>query len=352
MEGRLYLNLGLIKEFQHNYDQSVTYLEKATNLFRKNQLIDLQYQCLMNLAQFYYGTLNDTRKAFQYLDQAMQIVEKLSKNDEKICDTLLLKSKVFIKLGDFRSAKQILYKAYKLKRTDLNELDEIECKLKTVAAMCYAEDSLLKTDEHAYATKRELYEKLGDGACTLNNFSKGIHYYLLALKNAELAGEPNLTPLYVSLYETYKDNKQYDLALEYMEKELALNQSNPPEACLTLKNIGSVYELLGKDFWDTDTIYQKAREEATKAQDKRLEQSIFVKQLKLRQKCGMEMLADILKNEAQMADIDLTAPESQAESEENNDMEPKNVTDIGDDICLDDLTGKQKNVFFLFEKNL
>lgn len=40
-----------------------------------------------------------------------------------------------------------------------------------------------------------------------------------------------LRPCYVSLSQTYKDNKQYDLAIKYFKEELKLNSNNPFEVC-------------------------------------------------------------------------------------------------------------------------
>lgn len=41
--------------------------------------------------------------------------------------------------------------------------------------------------------------------------------------------EKDLTPIYFSLSQTYKDNKQYELAMEYSEKEFNVIKDNPAE---------------------------------------------------------------------------------------------------------------------------
>jgi NF-kappa-B inhibitor-like protein 2 len=38
-----------------------------------------------------------------------------------------------------------------------------------------------------------------------------------------------LSPIYYSLSQTYKDNKQYELSVEYSRKEFELIKDNPPE---------------------------------------------------------------------------------------------------------------------------
>lgn len=61
-------------------------------------------------------------------------------------------------------------------------------------------------------------------------------YFSLELYSqcAEALGESGqqLTAVYVSLSQTYKDNEQYDLALEFFRKELELWENNPMEVSL------------------------------------------------------------------------------------------------------------------------
>lgn len=51
------------------------------------------------------------------------------------------------------------------------------------------------------------------------------------LQTAERLGESGdkLRPCYISLSQTYKDNKQYELAIEYFNKELELCANNVAE---------------------------------------------------------------------------------------------------------------------------
>lgn len=52
-----------------------------------------------------------------------------------------------------------------------------------------------------------------------------------------------LRPCYVSLSQTYKDNKQYDLAIKYFKEELMLNSNNPFEVCYQMF-ISSTYYII------------------------------------------------------------------------------------------------------------
>jgi NF-kappa-B inhibitor-like protein 2 len=174
-----------------------------------------------------------------------------------------------------------------------------------VAAICYTEDSLITTDSDDYKQKKVLFEKMGDGACKLENYSIACEYYLKMLKNAKLNGDSDkaLIPCYISLYQTYIDNKEYEKALEYLEEELKLIENVPKEAFNTLINIAGVYEGMGeaKSFWDTERVYQRARKEAEKLRDEKMEKIALKKLLDLHKKHNYNDLADNLKKEAKLA---------------------------------------------------
>lgn len=65
--------------------------------------------------------------------------------------------------------------------------------------MCKIEDDLITC--HNQAELKLLYEKMGDGACTLRNFPKAIEYYKKMLEAAERSGasDKELGECYFSL---------------------------------------------------------------------------------------------------------------------------------------------------------
>ncbi len=211
--------------------------------------------------------------------------------------------------------------------------------------MCYTEDALLAIDSDDFVMKKNLYEKMGDGACALQNYGKAIDYYLKMLEMAESGhfDKKELIPVYVSLYQTYTDLKQYDDALLYLRKEQELNRDDPKESVTTLIQIGDVYDLSGKGFWEVENVYQEARTGAQKLNDLKLEKRIGLKQLALRKKHKMSTLVDILVDELKMSGIDVDVNEIEIEdvneeSSQGSDFE-KNTPDIGEDVCLSDISG-------------
>lgn len=61
---------------------------------------------------------------------ALEVAERLPEKVLKMCETLIAKSDIFIKTGDFQSAKQVLHKAYKLRSTNKDDREAVEKRLR------------------------------------------------------------------------------------------------------------------------------------------------------------------------------------------------------------------------------
>lgn len=209
--------------------------------------------------------------------------------------------------------------------------------------MCKAENALITTDSEDLVERKKLYEKLGDGACKLRNFNSAIGYYKKMLEAAEKNGDNGhqLVPVYVSLYQTYKDMGEYNLALDFMKKEYELSKDVPAEKFSTLLGIAETESLAGKDFWAVDSTYEEAKRVAQTMSNKKKEKRVILKQLELREKHGMSTLADIMREELKSSEFDAL---DFGDDEDSNDgmnaesSEEVNTPDVGDDICLDELS--------------
>lgn len=337
MQARLYLNLGLIKEFTDKPDECISDLENAIRICRSHDLYDLLHQCYMTSGLFYSSKLDDNTKALRMFNLSLDVAERIENKKQKICETLMEKGNVLIKMGDFQSTKKLLLRAHKMKTPSLIDRQSIEDKLKIVAAICYTEDKLIMTASTDYTTRKKLYEKMGDGCCALKNYFKAISYYSKMLEYSLLNEDPakDLVPIYVSLYQTYTDTKQYDLALEFMWKEYEICKNDPEESCNTYLSICNVLEIADKNFWEINDIYEKARLEAQKLNDQVIEMRVVKKLIKLRRSRGMENLAELLEKEVSLIGINL---EDFSEEPDEASIEDINTPDIGDEICLDDLS--------------
>ncbi|CRK96563.1 CLUMA_CG009876, isoform A [Clunio marinus] len=321
MQARLYLNLGIVKEQLQESDEAISFYETAIKLSSSNDLHELHHKCLMNLSLLHSLREEESVIALSLLHSALEAAKRLSDKNEKVCETLLLKSNLLIKNGDYQSAKQALKKAFRMKSSNINDSETIEKNLRIVVILCKCEDELIITNSYDYSKRKELFEKLGDLSCKLKNFSKAIEFYLKTLEVAKLngEGERQLIPIYVSLYQTYIDLKQYDKALEFVRMEYEVIKDEPKEACTTLIGMGNILDLAGKDFWNIDTTYRKALKEARKLDDNQaMEKNVLQKLVKLCKKRNMINLAELLEQEA--AEKAITLSDYNEESEYSEDI--------------------------------
>lgn len=206
--------------------------------------------------------------------------------------------------------------------------------------MCLAENSLITTDSASYSVQKGLFEKLGDGACKLKNFTAAIGYYKKMLEAAEKCGgsATSLIPVYVSLYQTYKDMHEYESALEYMWKEYELCKGVHSEAYSTLMGIAETMDLARKEFWSVDDVYERAKKVAADNGLKRKATGTVMRQIALREKHNMTTLADIMKQELAGQDDGGAGEDDDGGDDDMCTSEEQNTPDIGDEIDLDLLT--------------
>lgn len=124
--------------------------------------------------------------------------------------------------------------------------------------MCYTEDKLVMSSHDNKEMKR-LYEKMGDGACHLKNYTKAIEYYKLVLQCAEQSGasDKEIAEIYYSIAETYKDNEQYKEAVKFFEKEYELCK-NLKDNLNTLSMIADTKEAASSSLAEIKAVYEKA----------------------------------------------------------------------------------------------
>ncbi|XP_044778841.1 tonsoku-like protein isoform X2 [Drosophila simulans] len=346
MQARCYLNIGVVKEHMEAFQESIEYIDKAIKISKTHELWDLTHLCYISMSLLYTCKKNDATAALRFCNMALEVAKRLPNKVKKICETLITKAEILVKAGDFASAKQILTKAYKKNTPDENDRVNIEKQLRIVVKVCQTLDELVLTSSVDYAKLKSLYEKLGDGCCHLMNYEKALTYYQKMLENAELNQESgkSLVPIYVSLYQTYRDNGQFDKALEYLWKEFEINQDSPSEAFTTLCTIAEICEQQSHPFWTVHDVYQKALRQADKAgsSSDKLVKIAMVRLRRLMLKHNMQVLVENLEADATAKGIDLDQEDSVGDDEEDTDgggtAVQQNTPDWDDDFDLATLT--------------
>ncbi|XP_042863522.1 tonsoku-like protein [Penaeus japonicus] len=337
MRCRLYLNLGLVLDYRGNVKKAQHFISQALDLCTSHSLYEDAQRChsALGVILLREGLLTD---ALQEGQKSLALAAKLH-NKSLQCDCHSFLAQVHLANTDYEAAKKCYHKAYKLKHPDLEDRERIEKNLKSVVSMCAAEDSLVMMGDGSDEEKIKLYEKLGDGSAHLGFYSKAIEYYQKMLECAVLVNKsPSfLAPIYLSLAQTYSDNKQFLEAKEYYIKEYEVKlQEDASEACKTLLTIADVRERLGENYDTLSDTYQEARALAVKDHNPKLE--IYVLRLysclpgipediKCEIKEQMNRLADqnALDPEAELSD------EEENECEEEIDLDLINFSDSEDD---------------------
>lgn len=130
MQARLYLNLGVTKEHIDELDDAISYYDTAIKICKSNDLFELHHQCLMASGLAYFIKKEDVISAFNHYNVALAVSKRIQDKNEKRCETLLAKSSLLIKTGDYQSAKPVLKKAYKLETPHASDKEQIQKNLK------------------------------------------------------------------------------------------------------------------------------------------------------------------------------------------------------------------------------
>lgn len=343
MKARLWLNLSLTKEYANDIEKALEYMEKAINLCKNGDLHEILHQCYSAKSALCITKLNDQGAALINVNLALEVADRLSNRAAKCCETLLAKANILIKSGDFQSAKQVLTKAYKLKTPIASDRDLIENNLRTIAALCRIEDELIVVYSGDYKKRRELYEKMGDGSCKLGNYEKAVIYYERMLENAKLNNERgrDLCSAFVSLYRTYQDIKEYKKALVCMREEYQIVKDNPNEAIDTLIEMVKIADYCGEDPLQ---IYENNRNCTTSVTDGDLQREAFGKLVDFAKEKGQSKLLAILEVDVQQCGLTLEDLKARRVEQMSDDEPVVDTPDIGDEICLDDLTDSGSEV--------
>ncbi|XP_063614697.1 tonsoku-like protein [Penaeus indicus] len=337
MRCRLYLNLGLVLDYRGNVKKARHFISQALDLCISHSLHEDAQRChsALGVILLREGLLTD---ALQEGQKSLALAAKLH-NKSLQCDCHSFLAQVHLANTDYEAAKKCYHKAYKLKHPDLEDRERIEKNLKCVVSMCVAEDSLVMMGDGTDEEKIKLYEKLGDGSANLGFYTKAIEYYQKMLECAVRANKsPSfLAPIYLSLAQTYSDNKQFLEAKQYYIKEYEIKlQEDASEACKTLLTIADVRERLGENYDTLSDTYHEARALAAKDRSPKLE--VYV--LRLYSclpgipedvKCEIKEQMNSLANENDLDPEADLSDEEENECEDEVDLNLVNFSDSEDD---------------------
>lgn len=148
-----------------DYDKAIEYYGKAKDHARQ---VTLQEK----LGKYYQAGLNYYKRGL--LDEAMNILEKIKKDDESYHKSLSLKGKIYMEKGDFTKAKENLEQAISGARSISKENIDTFTNLAALAEKNESESGVLKTIEKMLSddmVEKEVKNKVDDLKQKLNYFA-------------------------------------------------------------------------------------------------------------------------------------------------------------------------------------
>lgn len=130
MEARCCLNIGIVKEHMGDLNESVSFIKKAIQISKTNDIYELLHMSYTSISLLYYTKMDDCKNALRYSNLAFEVTKHLPQRITKMSETLFHKSEILIKVGDFASARQTLAKAYRLNTTETEDRINITKSLK------------------------------------------------------------------------------------------------------------------------------------------------------------------------------------------------------------------------------
>ncbi|KAL3860427.1 hypothetical protein ACJMK2_010551, partial [Sinanodonta woodiana] len=222
MRGRLFLNLGLVSDEQDDMDQCTEYMQKAVTITHNHKLYTDVIRCQFSLATI-YSRMRKHTQALRSLEEASKCAQIL-KDKHTEAEVCLHKALILIQIQDFHNARHCLKKANKLGLS--SDRMRIKIYYKAVVRMEEAMSDLKETGDLEKQCK--LYEKIADNAAEIGNYKQALEFYLKVVSYMKTLGKPekDLIPIYVSLAQTYKDDKQFSKAIEHYKLEVGLQGDN------------------------------------------------------------------------------------------------------------------------------
>ncbi|XP_071174589.1 tonsoku-like protein [Mytilus edulis] len=336
MKARLFLNLGLVFDGRGDTRQCAEYMKKAITISEQHHLYSDLYRCQYSLATMYQRN-NNFSQALRFLESALKSALKL-KDKYLESDVYVQKALVCIQVGDIPTSKHSLKKAHKLGSPTPEETERIVKYFKAVGKIEEATTSLEGLPPDGNASKIKIYEQLGDGAAEIGNFKQALEFYhkMLDCSIDEQSPGKDLIPIYISLAQTYADNKQYGKAVEYYNKEKECRGEDYGQICRTWLNIAECQELDGKSYDDVSMCYMKAFECARKANHYKLQvhvlKSLVEVQKYYKQKTHLKQTERKLDNIKTKFDVgsDEELSEEERDSQRSDDVENLSISELSE----------------------
>ncbi|XP_076449384.1 tonsoku-like protein [Babylonia areolata] len=351
MKGRLLLNLGLVYDVRGAEKESTEYLQKSLTIAKQWHLEEEQFLCHFNSAN---QALRHSQPAAAQssLQQALTIATRLQnkpRQKEVFCQLAIAS----VNAGDTKSAKHFLKKAYKLLPTtgESHKLVKLYKAVTTVEELSEQRSACSQEDQDMFS----IHEKLGDAFTEIGmycgSYATAVQHYQSMVECGERLGlgADKLIPAYVSLAQTYADNRQPHLAISSYHKELQLRGEDHEQISRTWLNIAELEEKKGDGYKVLSKTYMTAFTHARKANHPKLQvqvlRSLIATQETFKERRHKEQTEAKLKQVQARHGLRSGEGLSSEEEEDSPPQDSQSVTgsDREADVSISDLTDSEKS---------
>ncbi|XP_057299968.1 tonsoku-like protein [Hydractinia symbiolongicarpus] len=269
MKARLYLNLGLIYDWEQDTDEALKFVLKALVISREQKLYENIFKCHFTLSGIYVNTGNYI-KALQSAKASLNIAQEQNDKGGEL-DALSQMGLVLLYLREFEPAKQALKKVYKQRKSDQSVIKNLKTAITGVHLT--AEYQQCENKKNLLA----LCEKLGDLYAEIKCPKESLKYYLQQMELAKYLSlsKKELAVIYASIAVTYSDCKEYHKALKFYQMELDSRQNEYKEKSATYCAIAKVHEDLGSPLSLIEEYYMKGLDCAQISENKLAEIKVY-----------------------------------------------------------------------------
>lgn len=274
------------------------------------------------------------------LEEAICTVQSL-KNRVFSCEYLLSKGHLLLLMNNYSAARHAFRKAVDAKSPVIEDAQLAQSRLQTAVSLCKALKALRKLDHQKLDSLRKddltirLCDRIGDLLVELEAYPAAVTFYMRELDAAIRANkaDPFIATIYVSIAQTYMDDKKFEKAVDFFNKELELRNGNVLEETRTFLKIIEATICMDKPSSDIISMYEKAIEKygASKTCTKRILKDYAIY---LEQQGDSGRLEKVKASLATLAHVDVDASDEVV----TNDTTEKYQTDEEDPLHLSDLS--------------
>ena len=225
---KAYNNLGLIETERSNFQQAVSYYERALSLAENPSVPSNIHAMMLGNLGSAYDDMGEYDQALDYYSKGINLLDRDGSKEHKV-----QLAKLYNYIGITYRKKGQFDKALQFYQQELR-----------INTGLYGE---------GHPAVAGGYNNIGSIYYYRGDFGEAIVYFKRAAASIELIfgdAHPRVGLLYNNIGAVYYEQGDYDKAVEYLKKSAEIKRQtqgeNHPDLALTLNNIGSIYSEMGK----------------------------------------------------------------------------------------------------------